>query len=239
MPGLRGTPAVTMQTSASLDDRVVVGAAAGQVDVGPEDAAGLLQVEGLALGHALDDVHQDHVAELPLQAEQRHGAADLSGADERDLLPSHAHFCTTPPSALATAGRRRPGVSRTGERLGLRIVGEERGQQGFEAHRDAWRCGRGEIASSRSRWSIDAFVDPFEQIREERIGWKARQEILVDHQRATFAACAHGAETEAELGRRLRVGLKAVQRVVHGNRDRQVRQREDAGGIGQVQCAVL
>ena len=53
------------------------------------DRAGLGDVERLALGNALGDVEQDDVAELAHRGEVGEGAADHSGADQRDLLPSH------------------------------------------------------------------------------------------------------------------------------------------------------
>src|SRR6266540_7512002 len=71
-----------------LDDGVVGRAAAGDVHVELEDAPGLLQVEGLPLRDALHDVHEDDVPEVPLTTHERHRAADLAGADERDLLAS-------------------------------------------------------------------------------------------------------------------------------------------------------
>src|SRR6266542_1637617 len=77
-----------------LDDRVVGRSATRHVHVELEDAPGLLQVERLALRDALHDVHEDDVAEVPLAAQERHRAADLPGADERDLLASsHVRPC--------------------------------------------------------------------------------------------------------------------------------------------------
>jgi hypothetical protein len=88
------------------------------------------------------------------------------------------------------------------------------------------------------RTVADALVDPLEQIGKERIRRQARQEILVDDQRAPLAAGIHRAQVVAEFGRRLPVGLHPVQRVVHRNRNRQVRQREDARRIGQGQRTI-
>ena len=59
------------------------------VDVEVVDRAGLGDVERLALGNALGDVEQDDVAKLAHRREVGEGAADHSGADQRDLLASH------------------------------------------------------------------------------------------------------------------------------------------------------
>ena len=53
------------------------------------DRPGLGDVERLALGNAFGDVEQDDVAKLAHRREVGERAADHSGADERDLLPSH------------------------------------------------------------------------------------------------------------------------------------------------------
>ena len=60
-----------------------------EVRVEAVDRAGLRDVERLALGNALDDVEQDDVAQFLLRREVSEGAADHSGADERDFLASH------------------------------------------------------------------------------------------------------------------------------------------------------
>ena len=44
----------------------------------------------LAMPSACGNVEQDDVAQFLLAGEQRQGAANLSGADQRDLLASHA-----------------------------------------------------------------------------------------------------------------------------------------------------
>ena len=74
----------------ALDVLVVGGAAV--LGVEPLDRAELGDVERLALGDALGggNVEQDDVAQFLLAGEQRQGAANLSGADQRDLLASHA-----------------------------------------------------------------------------------------------------------------------------------------------------
>src|SRR6266540_5437547 len=82
-----------------LDDGVVGRAAAGDVHVELEDAPGLLQVEGLPLRDALHDVHEDDVPEVPLTTHERHRAADLAGADERDLLASSHAVLSLPAGA--------------------------------------------------------------------------------------------------------------------------------------------
>ena len=68
-----------------------------QLGVEIVDRPGLGDVERLALGNALGDVEQDDVAELAHRGEVGEGSADHSGADQRDLLPSHeAAFLTFP-----------------------------------------------------------------------------------------------------------------------------------------------
>ena len=53
------------------------------------DRAALGEVERLALRHALDDVEQDDVAKLLRCREMGERAADIAGADQRDLVASH------------------------------------------------------------------------------------------------------------------------------------------------------
>ena len=69
-------------------DSSVVGAA-GEGRVEAVDRAGLRDVERLAGRHAAEHVEQDDVAEL-LEANQvGERAADITGADEGDLVPGH------------------------------------------------------------------------------------------------------------------------------------------------------
>ena len=74
----------------ALDVLVVGGAAVLGVEA--LDRAQLGDVERLALGDAFEvgNVEQDDVAQFLLAGEQREGATNLSGADQRDLLASHA-----------------------------------------------------------------------------------------------------------------------------------------------------
>ena len=71
MPGLRGTPAVMMTTSAPAQSAQFE--RAGDLRVVAEDGAVLLEVERLALGDAflLGDVEEDDVAELVARARAR------------------------------------------------------------------------------------------------------------------------------------------------------------------------
>ena len=69
------------------DVGVVVGA--GELGVEAFDRAALGEVERLALGDALGDVEQDDVAQFLLRGEMGERAADVAGADKRDLLASH------------------------------------------------------------------------------------------------------------------------------------------------------
>ena len=87
MPGLRGTPAVTMHDVGALDGVVVVGA--GELGVEAVDRRGLRDVERLALRDAFGDVEQHDVAELLQADEMGERAADLAGADQCDLVTRH------------------------------------------------------------------------------------------------------------------------------------------------------
>ncbi len=68
---------------------VVVGAVDYRVVV--LDRRALDDIERLALRHTLDDVDERDVAELFEPGEERQGAADLPGPDQRDLVACHAH----------------------------------------------------------------------------------------------------------------------------------------------------
>ena len=87
MPGLRGTPAVTMHDVGALDRGIVVGA--GELRVEAVDRGGLREVERLALRRAFGDVEQDDVAEFLEADEVGQRAADLAGADQCDLVARH------------------------------------------------------------------------------------------------------------------------------------------------------
>ena len=87
MPGLRGTPAVTMQTSAP--SIAFVGIGAGELGVEAVDRRGLRDVERLALRDAFGDVEHHDVAELLEADEVGERAADLAGADQRNLVTRH------------------------------------------------------------------------------------------------------------------------------------------------------
>ena len=87
MPGLRGTPAVTMQTSAP--SIALVGVGARHLGVEALDRRRLHEVERLALRHAFGDVEKHDVAELFEPDEMSQGAADLACADQGNLLTRH------------------------------------------------------------------------------------------------------------------------------------------------------
>ena len=55
----------------------------------PSTGERLGDVERLALRHAVDDVEQHDVAQFLQAGQQGERAADLSGADQRDLLACH------------------------------------------------------------------------------------------------------------------------------------------------------
>jgi hypothetical protein len=71
----------------ALDVRIVLGAAVLGVEA--VDGRGLGNVKTLALRDAFGDVEEDHVPEFLHASEVGERAADLSRADERDLLSSH------------------------------------------------------------------------------------------------------------------------------------------------------
>jgi hypothetical protein len=83
------------------------------------DRAELGDVERLALGGAFGggNVEQDDVAQFLLAGEQRERAANLSGADQRDLLASHAK---TPVLKAPRGSAIRP--NRQGRRPGRRLL---------------------------------------------------------------------------------------------------------------------
>ena len=88
MPGLRGTPAVTMHDVGARDRRRRrwrPDSAASK----PSTGADCGDVERLALRNALRDVEQHDVAEFLEAGEMGERAADLAGADQRDFLARH------------------------------------------------------------------------------------------------------------------------------------------------------
>ena len=87
MPGLRGTPAVTMHDVGAVDR--VVGIGAGEFGVEAVDRRGLGEIERFALRDAFGDVEQHDVAELLEADEMGERAADLAGADQCNLGTRH------------------------------------------------------------------------------------------------------------------------------------------------------
>ena len=67
----------------------LVGVGAGEAGVEIVDRRGSGDVERLALRHALHDVEHDDVAELLEADEMSQRAADLTGADQRNLVTRH------------------------------------------------------------------------------------------------------------------------------------------------------
>ena len=117
IPGLRGTPAVTMQTSAPAKDGIVVGAR--HLGVETVRRAGLRDVERLALRHALGDVEEHDVAEFLDGGEMGERAADLSRADQRNLGSGHGsvlrdRVALTPRWVVPWAARRKYAATRRG-----------------------------------------------------------------------------------------------------------------------------
>ena len=90
IPGLRGSPAVTMKRS----EPCVARGSLGPDDARAEalDRAHLVQVERDALGAPLDDVDQaDLAGQFLLGAELGAGHADVAGADDGDLALRDRH----------------------------------------------------------------------------------------------------------------------------------------------------
>ena len=77
-------------------------------DVEALDRAALGKIERLALRHALDDVEQDDVAQLPGGRQMGEGSADIAGTDKRDLVASHGAL----PAMFRSKKRRGCGRSR-------------------------------------------------------------------------------------------------------------------------------
>ena len=65
--------------------RLVVAVGAGDVRLVADDRPGLVEVERLALRHALDDVHEHDVGVVALGEPLCGGRADVAGADDCDL----------------------------------------------------------------------------------------------------------------------------------------------------------
>jgi hypothetical protein len=86
MPGLRATPAVTMQTSRR---RCRHNRRTAHVGVEAVDRTRLRDVQRLTLRHAFGDVEQHDVAELAHGGEVGERAANHSGTDKRDLGAGH------------------------------------------------------------------------------------------------------------------------------------------------------
>ena len=84
---LAGKPGGDDDDVGALD--VLVAVRALELDVEAVDRRGLGDVEHLALGQPLDDVEEDHVAELAQRAELSEHATDLPTADQCNLRSSH------------------------------------------------------------------------------------------------------------------------------------------------------
>ncbi len=87
-PGLSGDSGGDDADVGVGDLGIILGA--GQPDVIAFDRAGLGEIEALALRNALGDVDHHDVAKLLDRREMGERAADIAGADQRDLLASHA-----------------------------------------------------------------------------------------------------------------------------------------------------
>ena len=109
MPGLRG------QAGGHDDDLrvrgvgVVVGA--GDPHVVSDDRGGLGEVQGLALGQSLHDVHENDVGEAGLDDLLGGRRADVAGADDGDLATENAGHGVLLPAAFVARARPWPGRS--------------------------------------------------------------------------------------------------------------------------------
>jgi hypothetical protein len=86
----------------TLNRRVILGAAIAGIE--PVDRRGFGDVESLALGNAFRDVEKHDIAEFLQSDEMGESAADLAGADERDLVTGH-ELSLMSGSAMGRAGR--------------------------------------------------------------------------------------------------------------------------------------
>jgi len=80
------------------------------------DRTGLGDIERFAFRNSFGDVEQDDIAELPHGRQMGQGSADHSGADKRDLLPSHEPGFPTFPIFTAASQRESP-LGECGARL--------------------------------------------------------------------------------------------------------------------------
>ena len=76
-----------MQTDGAFDRLVGIGA--GEAGVEAVDRRRLDEIERLALGHAFGDVEHDDVAEFLEPDQMRQRAADLTRADQCNLVSRH------------------------------------------------------------------------------------------------------------------------------------------------------
>jgi len=67
----------------------LVGIGAGEAGVKTVDRRRLDEIERLALGHAFGDIEHDDVAQFLQPDEMREGAADLTRADQCNLVSCH------------------------------------------------------------------------------------------------------------------------------------------------------
>jgi hypothetical protein len=69
------------------------------------DGTGLRQIERLALGHTIDHVDQNDVAQLFLDRVLRDRGAHVAGANYRDLRPAGSHQCLSPSARRSLPSR--------------------------------------------------------------------------------------------------------------------------------------
>ena len=89
MPGLRAMPAVTDHHIAV--GRRLVGSRAGDSRVESFDRRRLIEIERLALGHALDlwNIDQDNIAKFLAGCPMGGGGSNISGTNDADFRATH------------------------------------------------------------------------------------------------------------------------------------------------------
>ena len=123
MPGWRARPEVT--TTMSGAGRVGVVVRADDPGIVADDRRRLGQVEGLALGQALDDIDQDDIGQAGLDDPLGGRGSDVAGADDSHLVAAHPRFPPSVQSARPVGRFSRPPVDRRHERwrhaVGVRL----------------------------------------------------------------------------------------------------------------------
>jgi hypothetical protein len=128
----------------------LIGIGAGVVGVKTVDRRGLGDVEGLALGHALGDVEHHDVAQLLQPNEMGERAADLTGANQSNLVACHGKRVLVKPCGRKTGSSV---VSRFGSSV---QVDARRGDQLPSSHKAlCFKQNRGQWCAHENGRNID------------------------------------------------------------------------------------